>query len=137
MNMIIRLDTFFIKDFMVGAYVKSMRNTMSRLSFGYSWEFHQLFKRNIQFLDLTKLSPDSQHKISMILLIPDIMEKVMPANFEEVLLKRNTDFKMKGFMFTPLEIDEKTISTISIKDKVYSSFKDSRHSKIARRNSKS
>ena len=125
MNMIIRLDTFFIKDFMVGAYVKSMRNTMSKtILLDIHGNFINCSKEISNFLDLTKLSPDSQHKISMILLIPDIMEKVMPANFEEVLLKRNTDFKMKGFMFTPLEIDEKTISTISIKDKVYSSFKE-------------
>jgi len=123
LNMIIRLDTFFTKDFMVGAYVKSMRNTMSKtILLDIHGNFINCSKEIVNFLDFTKLGVEFQHKISMVLLIPDIMEKLLPFNYEEVLLKRNTDFKMKGFMLAPLEIEEKSISSISIKDRVYSSF---------------
>lgn len=125
LNMIIRLDTFFGKDFMIGAYMKSLKNTMSKtILLDIHGNFINCSKEVANYMDFTRLNPDFQHRVSMILLIPDIMEKLLPFNYEEVLLKRNTDFKMKGFMLTPIEISERHIEAISIKKKVYSSFKE-------------
>jgi len=125
LNIIIRLDTFFTKDFMIGAYIKSMKNTMSKtILLDIHGNFINCSKEIANFLNFTKLTAEIQHKISMILLIPDILEKLLPFNYQEILLKRNTDFKMKGFLLAPNEIDEKNIPAISIKNRIYSSFKE-------------
>ena len=123
--LIIRLDTFFTKDFMVGAYVKSMRNAMSKtILLDIHGNFINCSKEVSNYLDFTHLSSEHQHRVSMILLMPDIMEKLLPYNFEDLLLKRNTDFKMKGFLLTPMEVEERYIENISIKDRIYSSFRE-------------
>ena len=69
-------------------------------------------KEMTNFLNFSKLSIKSQHSISMILLIPDIIDKLLPFKFDDILLKRNTDFKMKGFLLAPNDIDEQSVSSL-------------------------
>jgi len=123
LHLIMRLDTFFMTDFLIGAFIKTMKNTMSKtILIDIHGNFINCSKEVTTFLNLHDFRPETQQKVSMILLIPDIMEKLLPFKFEDLLLKRNTDFKMKGFLLAPIEMNDRTISAISIKDKIYSSF---------------
>ena len=124
-NLIIRLDTFFSKDFMIGGFIKTLKNSMSKtILLDIHGNFINCSKEILNYLNFSKLETDEQHKISMILLIPDIMDKLLPSNLDDISLKRNTDFKMKGFLLSPLEVDERNVNSLSIKKKVYGSFKE-------------
>lgn len=125
LNLIIRLDTFFSKDFMIGGFIKTMKNSINKtILIDIHGNFINCSKELANFLNFTNISPSLQHEVSMLLLIPDIIEKILPYNFDDLLLKSNTDFKMKGFLLAPVNIDERNIRNISIKDRIYASFQE-------------
>ena len=129
LNLIIRLDTFFVKDFFVGAYVKSLKNATSKtILIDIHGNFINCSKEVSNVLNFNDVLPENQHKISMILLIPDILERLLPYNYEEILLRRNTNFKLKGFLLCPNEISNETFEKVSIKDEIFGSFNDFKES---------
>lgn len=130
LNLIIRLDTFFVKDFFVGAYVKSLKNATSKtILIDIHGNFINCSKEVSNFINFGDVLPENQHKISMILLIPDILERILPYNYEEILLRRNTNFKLKGFLLCPNDLSNESFEKVSIKDEIFGSFNDFKESK--------
>lgn len=125
LSLLTRLDTYFARDFLVGGFVKSLKNTASKtLLLDIHGNFINSSKEVANFLDISHLPREMQHQISIVMMIPDIFERLLPNNYEEVLSKKNTHFKMKGFLLAPTDITEFNANTLMLKEKTYSSFNE-------------
>lgn len=125
LSLLTRLDTYFARDFLVGGFVKSLKNAASKtILLDIHGNFINCSREVGNFLDISHLPRELQHKISIVMMIPDIFERLLPNNYEDVLNRKNTHFKMKGFLLAPSDLTEFNANTLMLKEKTYSSFNE-------------